>query len=82
MNLIRDCRNCNMFSNCMDIFGHFIDANKCNQFSMVKLKNNDKVDVSCKTCEYYRQDIPHTCDMCTSLDKEEDYSMWKQRDEQ
>lgn len=31
---------------------------------------------SCDNCKYYGADIPHTCDMCTSLDTE-DYYMWE-----
>lgn len=34
---------------------------------------------NCSTCEYHNEDVPHTCDICTSLDQEEDYSMWKER---
>ena len=38
--------------------------------------------ICCKTCKNYPQynngyATPHTCDMCTSLDNEEDYSMWE-----
>ena len=33
----------------------------------------------CNTCKYCEKDIPHTCDICTSLD-EDDIGMWKERE--
>jgi hypothetical protein len=38
--------------------------------------------ICCKTCKNYPQynngyAPPHTCDICTSLEEEEDYSMWE-----
>ena len=32
----------------------------------------------CDTCKYCDKDIPHTCDMCTSLDEDE-IGMWEER---
>lgn len=40
MELIKDCRNCKELSNCMNIFGFVIDANKCSQFEMICIKDN------------------------------------------
>lgn len=31
----------------------------------------------CSTCKNHNADIPHTCDICTSLDQEEEYGMWE-----
>ena len=44
-------------------------------------KNNglNAIPMICDTCKYYDKDIPHTCDMCTSLD-EDDIGMWKERE--
>ena len=36
------------------------------------------VPMICDTCKYCNKDIPHTCDLCTSLD-EDDIGMWKER---
>lgn len=33
---------------------------------------------SCYTCESYITKKPHTCDICKSLDNDEDYTMWKE----
>lgn len=33
----------------------------------------------CNTCKYCEKDIPHTCDICTSLD-EDNIGMWKERE--
>ena len=44
-------------------------------------KNNglNAIPMICETCKYCDKDIPHTCDMCTSLD-EDDIGMWKERE--
>ena len=82
MELIRDCRNCKELSNCMNIFGYVIDANKCSQFDMIHIEDNI-IEKSCKTCKNnpkYNGGYapPHTCDICTSLDQEEEHDMWEQ----
>jgi len=36
------------------------------------------MEPSCENCRYNVQyPPPHTCDICTSLDQEEDYEMWQ-----
>lgn len=36
---------------------------------------------SCSTCKNNVEFLPpHTCDICTSLDQEEEYSMWEKKD--
>ena len=44
-------------------------------------KNNglNAIPMICDTCEYCEKDIPHTCDICTSLD-EDNIGMWKERE--
>jgi len=35
---------------------------------------------SCSTCKNnVEYPPPHTCDICTSLDQEEEYEMWKEK---
>ena len=81
MELIRDCRNCNGLSNCMNIFGFVIDANKCSQFEMIHINNNTIVKncANCRNNPNYNNGYapPHTCDICTSLDQEEEYEIWE-----
>ena len=36
--------------------------------------------VNCSTCKNHHADIPHTCDICTSLDQEEEYGMWEAKE--
>lgn len=36
------------------------------------------MDINCKTCAYKITEEPHTCDECTSLANDEDYTMWKE----
>lgn len=36
--------------------------------------------VNCSTCKNHHADIPHTCDICTSLDQEEKYGMWEAKE--
>lgn len=37
--------------------------------------------VNCSTCKYNVEfPPPHTCDICTSLDQEEEYSMWEAKE--
>lgn len=37
--------------------------------------------VNCSTCKNNVEfPPPHTCDICTSLDQEEDYGMWEAKD--
>lgn len=36
------------------------------------------MEKNCKTCKYnVEYPPPHTCDVCTSLDAEEEYEMWQ-----
>lgn len=36
---------------------------------------------NCSTCKNNVEfSHPHTCDICTSLDQEEEYSMWEEKD--
>lgn len=36
---------------------------------------------NCSTCKNNVEfPLPHTCDICTSLDQEEEYSMWEAKD--
>ena len=44
-------------------------------------KNNglNAIPMICETCKYCDKDIPHTCDMCTSLDEDE-IGMWEERE--
>lgn len=36
------------------------------------------VEINCSTCRNNKEyPPPHTCDICTSLDQEEEYGMWK-----
>ena len=36
---------------------------------------------NCSTCKNNVEfPLPHTCDICTSLDQEEEYSMWEEKD--
>lgn len=36
---------------------------------------------NCSTCKNnIKFPLPHTCDICTSLDQEEEYSMWEEKD--
>ena len=37
------------------------------------------VPMICDTCKYCNKDIPHTCDICTSLD-EDNIGMWEERE--
>lgn len=46
-------------------------------------KNNKKEDIviNCSTCvNNIEYPPPHTCDICTSLDQEEEYEMWEPKD--
>lgn len=36
--------------------------------------------VNCSTCKNHHANIPHTCDICTSLDQDEDYGMWEAKE--
>ena len=43
-----------------------------------KLLGFNAVPIDCSTCKNNVQyPLPHTCDVCTSLDQEVDYEMWK-----
>lgn len=35
---------------------------------------------NCSTCKNHNSEIPHTCDICTSLDQEREYEMWEVKD--
>lgn len=36
---------------------------------------------NCSTCKNNVEfPLPHTCDICTSLDQEEEYSMWEEKE--
>jgi len=35
--------------------------------------------IQCKYCEHFLKQHPHTCDICTSLDQEEDYEMFSSK---
>lgn len=81
MELIRDCRNCKELSQCMIMFGFTIDANKCSRFDMVHTKSAN-IEKSCATCKNnskYNNGYapPHTCDICTSLDQDDEHEMWE-----
>ena len=44
------------------------------------LKENDEVVKDCSTCKNnVEYPPPHTCDICTSLDQEEEYEMWEEK---
>lgn len=44
------------------------------------LKENKKVDKDCSTCKNnVEYPPPYTCDICTSLDQEEEYEMWEEK---
>lgn len=48
--------------------------------SYVTENNNNEVGRSCSTCKNnVLYPPPHTCDICTSLDQEEEYEMWKEK---
>lgn len=36
------------------------------------------IPIICDTCKYCEKDIPHTCDVCTSLDEDE-IGMWEEK---
>ena len=47
-----------------------------------KLVSLQAEKIGCKTCKNYPKynngyAPPHTCDICTSLDQEDDYEMWE-----
>lgn len=45
------------------------------------LKEDDRVIKDCSTCKNnVEYPPPHTCDICTSLDQEEEYEMWEEKD--
>lgn len=35
---------------------------------------------NCSTCKNHHANIPHTCDICTSLDQDEEYGMWEAKE--
>ena len=42
------------------------------------MAENDEVVKDCSTCKYnVEYPPPHTCDICMSLDQEEEYEMWE-----
>lgn len=44
------------------------------------LKENDEVVKDCSTCKNnVEYPPPYTCDICTSLDQEEEYEMWEEK---
>jgi len=44
------------------------------------LKENKEEVKDCSTCKNnVEYPPPHTCDICTSLDQEEEYEMWEER---
>lgn len=46
------------------------------------MKENKEVEKSCSTCKNnVEYPPPHTCDICTSLDQEEEYEMWERKEE-
>ncbi len=45
------------------------------------LKENKELVKDCSTCKNnVEYPPPHTCDICTSLDQEEEYEMWEEKD--
>lgn len=45
------------------------------------LKENKEVVKDCSTCKNnVEYPPPHTCDICTSLDQEEEYEMWVRKE--
>ena len=57
-----------------------IESIKIMQEKLNKIdRNNEETheEISCKTCEFNGNNIHHTCDLCTSLDNEEDYTMYQ-----
>lgn len=36
----------------------------------------DAVKICCGTCEFCDTEVPHTCDICSSLDQEEEFGLW------
>ena len=74
---LKETRNIDVIVQCGDdkFFVNKIQYNN-GKFECLQAKK-----ISCPTCEHYQKDIPHTCDLCTSSDNDEDYSMWKLRKE-
>lgn len=38
----------------------------------------DTIEICCQTCEFCDKEVPHTCDICDSLDTP-DYYMWSRK---